>query len=143
MFSGLPMITSPSEFVMLVPPSRQWTALPARNFTQASCMSFHVDRSVAIGCSSELPLKGREKNRDGLDSLASVACCTSCWLCWRSKSVHDGSSRFSRTREKISAWCPLMCVGPLWKRHPCHCRHRCCVLYGQSKRFERMFSGTS
>ena len=37
-------------------------------------MSFHVERSVAIGFSSELPLKGREKNRAGLDSLLSVAC---------------------------------------------------------------------
>ena len=105
-------------------------------------MSFQVERSVAIGFSSELPVNGSEKNRVGLDSLASVACSTSCWSCWRSKSVYDRLSWFSRTREKISAWCPSMCVGPLWKRQPCHCEHRCCVLYGQSKRFERMFSGT-
>ena len=105
-------------------------------------MSFHVERSVAIGLSSELPLKGREKNRVGLDSLASVACCTSCWLCCRSKSLYEGSSWFSRTREKISAWCPVMCVGPLWKRQPFHWAQRCWVLYGQSNRFERMFSGT-
>ena len=41
-------------------------------------MSFQVERSVAIGFSSELPLKGSEKNRVGLDSLASAACSTSC-----------------------------------------------------------------
>src|SRR5215470_9333275 len=105
-------------------------------------MSFHVERSVAIGFRRELPLKGSEKNRDGLESLANVACCTSCWLCWRLKSVHDGSSWFSRTREKISAWCPVMCVGPLLKRQPFHCWQRAAVEYGQSNRFERMFSGT-
>src|ERR1700751_605878 len=142
MFSGPPMITSPSEFEQPVPPSRQWIALPERNFTQASCISCQVERSVAIGFSSELPLKGKEKNRDGLESLLSVACSTSCWLCCRLKSVHDGSSWFSRTREKISASCPFRCVGPLWKRQPFHWRQRCCEWYGQSNRFERMFSGT-
>src|ERR1700746_3903192 len=111
-----------------VPPSRQWIALPDRNLTQASCISSHVERSVAIGFSSELPLNGREKNRDGLDSLLNVACSTSCWLCWRSKSDHEGSSWFSRIREKINASCPFRCAGPLLNRQPFHCRHRCWVL---------------
>src|SRR5262245_61995211 len=110
-----------------VPPSRQWIVLPDRNFTHDSWSSFHVERSVAIGLSSELPSNGREKKSEGVDSLFSVACCTSCWLCWRSKSVHDGSSWFSRIREKMSASCPFMCVGPLLKRHPFHWRHRACV----------------
>ena len=90
-------------------------------------MSCQVERSVAIGLSSELPLNGSEKKSEGLDSLLSVSCSTSCWTCWRSKSVHDGSSRFSRTRERISAWWPLRCVGPLWKRQPCHCEQRAAV----------------
>ena len=75
------MTTSPSEFVR---PSRRagsGASCPPGTSPSASCMSFHVERSVAIGFSSELPLKGREKNRVGLDSLASVACCTSCWSC--------------------------------------------------------------
>ena len=73
MFSELPMITSPSEFVRLVPPSRQWTVLPDRNFTQASCMSFHVERSVAIhykgsGFYTTDYGKGAEKKDGGSDS---------------------------------------------------------------------------
>ena len=49
----------------------------------------------------------------------------------------------SRGRARRSApACPFMCFGPLWKRQPFHCRQRCCVVYGQSNRFERMFSGT-
>src|SRR5215471_2013758 len=125
-----------------VPPRRQWIVCPERNFTQESCRSCHVERSVAIGLSSDLPLNGREKKSEGLESLFIVACTTSCWLCWRAKSVHDGSSWFSRIREKMSAWCPFMCVGPLLKRHPFHCKQRCWLGYGQSNRFERMFSGT-
>src|SRR5207248_3472623 len=126
-----------------VPPRRQCTVRPDRNFTHESWRSFHVERSVAIGSSSELPSNGSEKKSEGLDSLLSVACTTSCWSCWRSKSVHDESSWFSRTREKMSAWCPFRCVGPLWKRQPGHCEQRCAVEYGQSNRLERMFSGTS
>src|SRR5215472_18534227 len=132
MFSELPMTTEPSEFVNAVPPRRQWIVLPERNFTHASCISFHVERSVAIGLSSELPLKGREKKSDGLESLLRVACSTSCWSRWRLKSVNEPSSWFSRTREKISAWCPVMCVGPLWNRQPFHRRQACWVLKGQS-----------
>ena len=64
-----------------VPPSRQWIALPDRNLTQASWISCHVERSVAIGFISEVPLNGREKNWDGLESLLKVACSTSCWSC--------------------------------------------------------------
>ena len=56
--------------------------------------------------------------------------------------MYDESSWFSRTREKISAWCPFMWVGPLWKRQPFHCAQRSDVLYGQSNLFDRMFSGT-
>src|SRR5947209_13807882 len=114
-----------------VPPSRQWIALPDRNLTQASCTSCHVERSVAIGFISEVPLNGREKNWDGLESLLKVACSTSCWSCWRSKSVNEPSSWFSRTREKISASCTFMWVGPLLKSQPIHCCHRCAVAEGQ------------
>src|SRR5436190_576683 len=36
-----------------------------------------------------------------------------------------------------------MCCGPLRKRHPGHRWHRAALAYGQSKRFERIGSGTS
>ena len=42
----------------------------------------------------------------------------------------------------MSAVCPSMCVTPLWKRQPGHCWQRVAVEYGQSKRLERIFSGT-
>ena len=42
----------------------------------------------------------------------------------------------------MSAVWPSMCCTPLWKRQPCHCWQRVAVEYGQSKRLERMFSGT-
>src|SRR5437660_31291 len=79
-----------------VPPSRQWIALPDRNLTQASCISCHVERSVAIGFISEVPLNGREKNWDGLESLLKVACSTSCWPCCRSRSVNETECRSVR-----------------------------------------------
>src|SRR5215475_10334971 len=114
-----------------VPPSRQCSVCPARNFTHESWSSFQVERSVAIGLRRELPLNGSEKKSDGLDNLLNVACSTSCCMCWRSKSVHDRSSWFSRTRDRIRAWWPVRCVGPLWKRQPCHCEQRAAVEYGQ------------
>ena len=43
----------------------------------------------------------------------------------------------------MSARCPFMCCFPLWKRQPCQREQRAWLEYGQSKRFERMFSGTS
>src|ERR1700758_3550429 len=98
-------------------------------------MSFQVERSVAIGLSSELPLKGSEKKSDGLESLLSVACSTSCWSCWRAESGPDGASWFSRIREKMSASWPVRCVGPLSNRQPFHCEQRAAVGYGQSNRF--------
>ena len=52
-----------------LPPSRQCSVEPARNFTQPSCMNCHVERSVAIGFSSVLPLNGSRKNVLGLASL--------------------------------------------------------------------------
>ena len=62
-------------------------------------MKSHVDRSVEIGASRDEPLNGSEKKRIGLASFESVACMTACWFWLRLKSVHAGSSWFSRMRE--------------------------------------------
>ena len=64
------MTTSPSELVIPVPPSRQWIVFPARNFTQASCMSCQVERSVAIhykgsGFYTTDYGKGKAQKKDG------------------------------------------------------------------------------
>ncbi len=42
----------------------------------------------------------------------------------------------------MSAVWPFMCCGPFAKRQPGHCWQRVAVEYGQSKRLERIFSGT-
>ena len=143
-----PTITSCPFTFCGEPPSRQWRSLPVdeRNFTHASCIRSHVERSVEIGARSELPSNGSEKNCDGLASFASAACSTSCWSCWRAKSVNASSTGpgngFRGSREKISARSPVICVGPLGSRQPFHVAHFFAG-YGQSNVFERMFSGTS
>ncbi len=69
------------------------------NFTQPSCKKSQVERSVEIAARSDEPSNVSEKKRVGLASFASVACITACWFWLRLKSVHDGSSWFSRMRE--------------------------------------------
>src|SRR6266487_4314672 len=74
MFSGLPMITSPSEFVRPVPPSRQWIVVPVRNFAQATdrkstrLNSSHPSISYAVFCvQKKTSHSGGQTNKQHID----------------------------------------------------------------------------
>ena len=99
--SSDPKITDSPSALPGSPPRRQWSALfvSARKYAQPSWITWPALRSVASGFDDVAAPERQPQAVPNDVTLSAVAWITCCWRRARSRSVSDGSSRFSRIRE--------------------------------------------